>query len=291
MKHSISAVARMANLSPDVIRTWERRYEVVTPERDASGVRLYSDDDAERLALAGKATRLGHPIRRVALLSNERLRELVDVKPAEASDNGALVARLLDAVHANALSDASKMLRTAAMLVPLRELVLDILAPALREVGRQWENGELTIWQEHFLSNEVLGIAGTLQDRAPAQARIVLATPPFERHGFGIALAGLLAAARGVAVCNLGVGVPSPELIAAARQLRAVTVVVGMTREALPQTEATQYVRELDAGLSPGIDLLLGGAAGASLAESMKRSRVRGVATLEEFDGLCPQWR
>jgi DNA-binding transcriptional MerR regulator len=52
MTHSISAVARMANLSPDVIRSWERRYKIVGPARDASGTRLYSDQDVARAVSA-----------------------------------------------------------------------------------------------------------------------------------------------------------------------------------------------------------------------------------------------
>ncbi|HZP65335.1 MAG TPA: MerR family transcriptional regulator [Rudaea sp.] len=291
MKHSIAAVARMANLSPDVIRSWERRYKIVEPARNASGVRLYSDEDVARLTLAREATRLGHRIRHVAQLSDEQLEELLDRKPAENGANADVVARLLDAMHAHDLATASQILRVAALLVPVRELVLEILAPALREVGRQWDSGELAIWQEHFLSNEVLGVAGTLQRLVAPGPRVVFATPPFERHGFGIGLAALLAAARGVAACNLGVTVPAAQVIAAARQLHAAAVVIGMTQEALPQEEAIEYARQLDAGLPAGVDVMLGGAAGARVAASVPSPRVRSIATLEEFDGLCVQWR
>lgn len=290
MKHSIAAVARMANLSPDVIRSWERRYKIVEPARNASGVRLYSDEDVARLTLAREATRLGHPIRHVAQLSDEQLEELLDRKPVESGGNLEVVARLLDAMHAHDLATASQILRVAALLIPVRELVLEILAPALREVGRQWEHGDLAIWQEHFLSNEVLGIAGPLQQLAPGP-RVLFATPPFERHSFGIGLAALLAAARGVAACNLGVMVPAAQVIAAARQLHAAAAVIGMTHEALPKEDAIEYVRQLDAGLPAGVDLVLGGTAGARVAASAASPRVRSIATLEEFDALCVRWR
>lgn len=290
MAHSISAVARMANLSPDVIRSWERRYKIVEPLRDASGVRLYSDKDVARLSLAREATRLGHPIRHVALLPDEQLEELIDRRPVEPGAGAAVVARLLDAMFANDLAAASQILRSAALLMPTRELVLDVLAPALRETGRQWESGVLAVWQEHFLSNQILNVAAPLQQLAPGQARIVFATPPFERHGFGIGLAALLAVARGVAACNLGVTMPASELIAAARRLHAAAVVVGMTQEALPKIAAVEYAREIDAGLPPLVDVVLGGVAGARVAASVHSTRMRGVATLEEFDSLCRQW-
>src|SRR5579872_1003976 len=74
----IAAVSRMTGLSTDIIRAWERRYALVTPERSAAGVRLYSADDVSRLELAHAAVSLGHPIRRVAALSDDGIRSLID---------------------------------------------------------------------------------------------------------------------------------------------------------------------------------------------------------------------
>src|SRR4051794_1967267 len=46
---SIGAVARMLDLSPATIRTWETRYGLVRPERSGGGQRLYSRDHVEQL--------------------------------------------------------------------------------------------------------------------------------------------------------------------------------------------------------------------------------------------------
>jgi DNA-binding transcriptional MerR regulator len=47
--YSISAVARMLGVPVATIRTWEDRYNLVIPERNASGHRLYSRDQIEQL--------------------------------------------------------------------------------------------------------------------------------------------------------------------------------------------------------------------------------------------------
>ena len=47
--YSISAVARMLAVPVATIRTWEDRYGLVVPERNASGHRLYSRDQVEQL--------------------------------------------------------------------------------------------------------------------------------------------------------------------------------------------------------------------------------------------------
>lgn len=46
---SIGAVARMVDIAPATIRTWETRYELVVPERSRGGQRLYSRDHVEQL--------------------------------------------------------------------------------------------------------------------------------------------------------------------------------------------------------------------------------------------------
>jgi DNA-binding transcriptional MerR regulator len=47
--YSISAVARMLGVPVATIRTWEDRYSLVVPERNASGHRLYSREQIEQL--------------------------------------------------------------------------------------------------------------------------------------------------------------------------------------------------------------------------------------------------
>lgn len=47
--YSISAVGHMVGLPVATIRTWEDRYELVVPDRNASGHRLYSRDQLEHL--------------------------------------------------------------------------------------------------------------------------------------------------------------------------------------------------------------------------------------------------
>jgi DNA-binding transcriptional MerR regulator len=47
--YSIGAVARLLGISPGTIRAWEDRYGVISPRRSASGRRLYSRAEVERL--------------------------------------------------------------------------------------------------------------------------------------------------------------------------------------------------------------------------------------------------
>ncbi len=74
------AAARMAGLPVATLRVWERRYQVVGPARAASGQRLYSPLDVERLVLVKQLVDRGHAIGTVARASLEALHALAAVR-------------------------------------------------------------------------------------------------------------------------------------------------------------------------------------------------------------------
>ena len=71
--YRIGAVARLTGISPDTLRIWERRYDIVEPERTPKGGRLYSQQDVTRLTMIKTLVDQGHAISTVAKLSAEEL--------------------------------------------------------------------------------------------------------------------------------------------------------------------------------------------------------------------------
>lgn len=68
--------ARLAGLSVETLRVWERRYGLSDTERSEHGQRLYSTEQVNRLRLLKHLVDQGHPIGLIAVLSIEQLREL-----------------------------------------------------------------------------------------------------------------------------------------------------------------------------------------------------------------------
>src|SRR5581483_7693871 len=106
------------------------------------------------------------------------------------------------AVHA-ALDEA---LAGFSLETVLQELIL----PALREIGTEWERGALEVGQEHFASNLV-------RERLLALARhwgrgggplATLACAPGERHDIGLIAFGLVLRSHGWRILFLGADTP-----------------------------------------------------------------------------------
>ena len=71
----ISAVARLTGISPHVLRVWERRYQVVEPQRSESRRRQYTQEDIQRLSLLKTLVDNGHAIGSIAKLTTPQLEE------------------------------------------------------------------------------------------------------------------------------------------------------------------------------------------------------------------------
>ena len=63
--------ARLAGLSAETLRVWERRYALSDTERSTSGQRLYSAEQVRRLGLLKQLVDQGHAIGILATLPKE----------------------------------------------------------------------------------------------------------------------------------------------------------------------------------------------------------------------------
>jgi len=101
----VGAVARMVGLSPNTLRTWERRNFINAANRTESGRRRYTAGQVEQIALLKKLTEAGDSIGSIAHLDLEGLRKRTlefQTRNTEAATNQKKILNIL-AVGAKAL--------------------------------------------------------------------------------------------------------------------------------------------------------------------------------------------
>lgn len=243
-KHPIKVVVRRTGLSADVLRAWERRYQVIEPDRSSSGRRLYSDEDIERLRLLRLATLAGRSIGSVSALSTAELQRLVRDDEAEATrvpsvepppgdpEVAGLFAECRRAVAELDAAALERALARASVVLGSGRLLEGLLGPLLADIGEGWAKGELAIANEHLASAVTRQVLGGLLRAAPAadgQPLAVFGTPPGERHEFGALMAAATAATAGWRVVYLGADLPIDELITAVTKHRARMLALSLT--------------------------------------------------------------
>lgn len=202
----IGELARRVGVSPHVLRVWERRYGL-RPARSVGGQRLYSPTDEQRIRAVAELRRQGVPA-------------------AEA------VARLLRATEDFDELEGQRVLDALLDQRPLAEVVGRVVLPFLEVLGDRWEEGTMSVAQEHFASGLVRRRLSALS-LGPAGGRgpvAVLACPPGELHDIALLAFGLLLARQGWQVRFLGADTPLLDLARAARTVGADVVILAATR-------------------------------------------------------------
>jgi excisionase family DNA binding protein len=110
------------------------------------------------------------------------------------------------------------------------EIYVRLLAPSLHAIGDSWRTGRVSIDQEHLASGVASALIGRLGPRFVHPGRkkgvVILAMPPGERHGLGIAMLADILADAGYGVLNLGPDTPTASLVAAMRDVGSLVAVV-----------------------------------------------------------------
>jgi methylmalonyl-CoA mutase cobalamin-binding domain/chain len=93
------------------------------------------------------------------------------------------------------------------------DLYVDVVGPALAEVGHQWASGRMSIADEHLatgIAYDVMGLVGRQATRYPRRSRerVLLAAVGAEGHTTGLRMIADLAEGSGFDVQFLGASVP-----------------------------------------------------------------------------------
>jgi DNA-binding transcriptional MerR regulator/predicted component of type VI protein secretion system len=265
-QYSIKAVAVATGLSVETLRAWERRYAIVEPKRDASGHRVYSGSDVARLRRLREATDRGHPIGKIARLSDAELNSLLIARQEDNPNAAAaqtLAARILAAIEKYDLAECDQTIAMAFALLSVPDVISEVLSPVLREVGERWHRGEFSVGQERLVSSsvrrQISGLLNTYNTMARG-APIVFATITGEPHELGILMFAALAASRKLRTCYLGADLPPEEISNFATRVNASAVAISMV---LPENAEVglEKLAILRQGLPDNIEIWIGGAA------------------------------
>ncbi len=235
--YTIRQAAARSGVPATLLRAWERRYGIVRPQRTAAGYRLYDDAAIELLRAMRLLVDSGWSAReaaaRVVAADATELSSIgLELGTAPLLD-GPFAALVTQFVVAAAAMDGGAMngaLDRAFSTARFETVADEMLLPALRQVGRRWASGEMSVAAEHAASAAVmrrLGMAFEAAGDRPDGATILVGLPPGSRHE-GAAMAFAVAARRaGLDAVYLGPDVPADSWLDAARRRNARAVVLG----------------------------------------------------------------
>ena len=279
--YGIDAVSRITGVSKQVLRAWERRYDLVTPRRTSSGRRQYSQADVDRIRKCVEAVSLGHKIGDVARLPADEIdRLLLQLQTPTSEDNLLEALQLLDRFDDREF--VGLLEHQAITLAPFEFCLW--CSRFLSMLGEKWKTGSLTVAAEHWATAHIKSVLHYLlrfgRDR-PSRFRVMFTTLPGEQHELGTLMAAVCAKDVGADVTYFGPNLPVAEIVIAALAARADAVALGAVT--VKRSDASDHVRHLRSELQGEIEIWIGGRATSEMKP------YRGVRTIGDFAELRHQ--
>ncbi|MEM9372984.1 MAG: B12-binding domain-containing protein [Planctomycetota bacterium] len=170
--------------------------------------------------------------------------------PALSGPGGEVAARYMLALMEGDRRGALTLLEEAvgAGMSP-EDVMLGVLVPVEREIGRLWHLGEVGIGEEHFLTNTTMLALGWLRTLLTAEEpngnTVLIGAVSGNRHELAGRITGLVMERAGFRVIDLGVETPAHDMIRAAGDYGVDAVLLGvmLTTQIESASQAIELMR------------------------------------------------
>lgn len=249
----IGQLSEQTDVEISTLRTWEARYGVPSPLRTGGGQRRYEPSEINRLRAMRRFIEAGYPASEAARLVKATWPGSdASSLPVDRND----IASLLTEGDLEAL----RMMDDLVAKVSVEDVIDDLVAPIMHEVGERWAKGALSVAEEHAASALVGSWLGSQVRALPpplSRTLIVTAAPQGERHELGLAMFGLFLRRQGVQVVHLGSDLPGEDIALIAKRKNAGAVCLSATTD-LGAKGMRDTIERLRAG-GPGIPIAVAG--------------------------------
>lgn len=260
--YSIRDLEQLSGIKAHTLRIWEQRYNIISPKRTDTNIRLYDDHDLKLVLNISLLKDHGYKISEISKLSLEEMNNEV-VLVSEQKLN------YPDQIHSLTISMIDideerfeKVIGKSFLQFGFENTMVHIIYPFLSRIGTLWVTGSIGPAQEHFITNLIrqkiiVGIDGQVVKQTVKSRKFILYLPEGELHEISLLFANYMIRARNHRVIYLGQSLPLAEL-AFAYNLHKPDYIFTMITTAPSSDDVQTYVNRL-ASEFPSSKILLTG--------------------------------
>ena len=212
---SIRDLENLSGIKAHTIRIWEKRYDLLSPERTSTNIRNYSLASLQKLLNITLLYNNGYKISKIAKVPEDEIPLLVkEIVARNSFKNHSINAFKLAMVN----FDQTMFFNTYNRLLAdksFRDIFYDVFIPLLNELGLLWQTDTISPSHEHFITNlikqKIIINTDKLHSNEPTQKdkTFVLFLPENEIHELGLLFVNYEITLRGYKAIYLGQTVPT----------------------------------------------------------------------------------
>lgn len=215
---SIKDLENLTGIKAHTIRIWEKRYNLLSPNRSETNIRNYSLTSFQKLLNISYLNNNGLKISKIAKLKEEE----IPIKVREIASRAKVEDHAINALKMSMINfDQVLFYNTYNNLIENKtfsEIFYDVFLPLLNEIGLLWQTNTITPAHEHFLSvhikQKILLNIERLQslEPKPITKTFILFLPDAEIHDIGLLFVNYQLRSKGYHTIFLGESVPMESL-------------------------------------------------------------------------------
>lgn len=215
---SIKDLENLTGIKAHTIRIWEKRYNLLSPNRSDTNIRNYSLASFQKLLNISYLNNNGIKISKIASLTEDE----IPAKVREIASRAKIENHAINAFKMAMMNfDQVLFYNTYNNLIEKKtfsEIFYNVFLPLLNEIGLLWQTNTITPAHEHFLSvhikQKILINIERLQslEPKPISKTFVLFLPDNEIHDIGLLFINYKLRSKGYHTIFLGESVPMESL-------------------------------------------------------------------------------
>jgi len=255
---SIKNLENISGIKAHTIRIWEKRYELLSPERTDTNIRKYSLESLKKLLNITLLYKNGFKISKIANLEPENVPQLVrQIALENNSDNSSINALKLAMVNFDVGMFDSKY----KILVEnngFDYVFFNIFIPLMAELGILWQTGAICPSHEHFVTSlikqkihvqtEKIQNKKFIQESSP---KFVIFLPDNEIHELSILYLNYLILSKGFQTIFLGQSIRIKSLNTLLSQNEALHFITYITVQP-SKSHISNYIKLFDESIIKG---------------------------------------
>jgi DNA-binding transcriptional MerR regulator len=211
-KFSIKDLENLASVKAHTIRIWEKRYQLLAPERTPTNIRAYTLKDLQKLLNVSFLLEHDYKISKIASHSTSEIAELVkQIVSQKIQPKGHQSINSFKIAMMNFDQQLfAKTFDSLSQELDFTTIFKEVLIPLLEEIGLLWQTNTIDPSHEHFITNLIkqkilLRIEQYQLTDIPHKSRVfVLFLPENEIHDLGLLFLNYEIARHGYKCIYLG---------------------------------------------------------------------------------------
>ncbi|MDD2564551.1 MAG: MerR family transcriptional regulator [Salinivirgaceae bacterium] len=216
-RYSIKDLEQLTGIKAHTIRIWEKRYNIVSPERTDTNIRYYNDMQLKRLLNVSLLNKNGFKISKLASMSNDELCKAIDNLDSGLSNQALQIEHLISAMVSIDEVSFNQTITKSMVKNGFEYTLFNLIYPFFDRVGLLWLTGVINPAREHFVSSIIKQKIYTAYDKiitpiAKDAPVAILSLHENEFHEITLLISNYIARKLGFKTIYLGQSVPYESL-------------------------------------------------------------------------------